>query len=192
MENEALDEDLVARWVGDKGAPKAGIAVREGIRPADVAHGFIHVFGAPSHVAGLVSAVVSQHRVERDGGERFSMIMRNLDTSESYSRVNEMLIIESPQFRRVSGPEEHLLLQDDRTIDAASPTLRNSPDVEKRLERQERQYPLEKLFCFEDTFTCGVRCVHDDETVVGVSNLFLLFDCVGWKLCDSGGSRVGR
>ena len=67
--------------------------------------------------------------------------------------------LHDPQLRLILGPQKHLLLQSDRTIDDSSPALRDSSDVEKSFERKERKNVLEKFFRREDICACGVHCV---------------------------------
>ena len=176
-EGESFDIDFVTRRVGEEGVPKASIcsiafAVPENFRPADVCHHFgLKSNGHPHDIrigeVGIV--VVLQHRIESDRGDDFRVGWRDFDPSEFHFSVVEVLEFfletigadpvfpfQDPQLTLVSGPQEHLLLQAGRAIDAGSPTLRDSSDVEEIFEWEERQDTFEKFFCREDTIP--VQC----------------------------------
>lgn len=180
IQAEQFNCDFIARRARDKCVPKASVAVAvvpESVRPAAVCH-FLELMpnGHPQDIGSVrVDIVVLQHGIEGDGGDGFAVFSRDFDPLEVHFSVVEMrvflsilvradfvLSVQYPQLRLIPMPQKHLLLEARRAIDAASPTLRDSSDIEKIFEWQEGENSLEKFFCLEDSVACSGHCVQID------------------------------
>lgn len=97
------------------GGKAAGVP--ESVRPAAVCHLFGLASGGHFQDVGHPKVVVPQHWVQSNRGDRFAVIWRDFDTSESQLRVVEMrvfrtvvvgadfiLSVQYPQLRLVSRP----------------------------------------------------------------------------------------
>jgi len=217
-ESESFHANLVARRVGEEGVPKASVcciavAVPENSRPADVCHHF--GFDSSGHIEGMCMEirevgmiVFLRHRIEIDRDDGSRIVLRDLDPSEVCSNTERpvearVLLSEAmesdfeipvrdPQLRLVSGLQEHLLLQGNRTIDDASPMLRDCSDVEEISELEEREDGLQEFFCREDAVACSIHRFKKDSTRVELGDVLLILPCVDLMLCDTGVRDVSQ